>query len=951
MKKILVASILLVLAVIVIACSPTGPTEDPDDNTPTSVSLDVLSTPYAVGTHTLSATVLPALVDQSVVFSLVGTYEDVSLTDNILTIESTVLDGLKVSIRAVSTINPLVRDTKVITVTNPTPPPTEISTETQLREMSLRGNYILVNDIELTEPWIPLGVPENEDTGETGQGFTGTLDGNGYKITNFNTAPGGYNKGFFYLIENTGIIKNLGFESGYDIEEGVKAQAWSAVVAGSNKGLISNVYTNVRMETVGVPGASLVGSNYGTIEHTFSIGPVIIGEGSHGSGLVNSTGTGTITSSFVLDTTVTSAIGYNRQQNPDIQKSDNWMKTKQNYIDAGFSEDIWYIVDGMFPVLKNPNFVAPTPEVFVLITNTESYLNYNEPSERELQITYSIANATNNEVLIELLGDTTGITLTETGLIILSADVVDGQEFSVRVSSIEDPTKFDQKTFVVNNPDGSSYVEIYSINDLTNLANSNNPADLLKNYRLMNDIDLGSAWWNVAIAKSSETGFNGIFDGNGYSLLNFAGGDAQNKFGIFHHIGEYGIVRNLNIELRSQRMYVGSESAVLAHQNDGLIENVFVRGELMSTASTLAGLVYNNTGTIQHIISLVILMPNESLTTRGLLGGIAFTNTGTITNTYVDKTVTGVESLTGSANTLLDQFVVTTTFLQNELSEELFDQNVWHFESGMYPSLKKGIYVEPVSTIYIKTESELRALTDNPTQQTLNLTYVLMNDIYLTEEVLGEGNYWTKPIGNDTIRFNGIFDGNGFTIYNVKNNSSYTASGFGFFGTIGENGIVRNLILDTNGILHVGTNSAVFAQYNYGIIENTMTFGEIRNTVGTRWISGFIRVNNGIIRNSIASVIISHSDGSSIRGAFTLDTASSGTFENAIYNTEIAGSSTMPGLTTGVVKFFPSGSNNTYIVDYNTAYFTTAANFSTWDSNIWQITDGEYITLKTNITA
>ena len=74
------------------------------------------------------------------------------------------------------------------------------------------------------------------------------------------------------------------------------------------------------METVGVPGASLVGSNYGTIEHTFSIGPVIIGEGSHGSGLVNSTGTGTITSSFVLDTTVTSAIGYNRQQNPDIQK-------------------------------------------------------------------------------------------------------------------------------------------------------------------------------------------------------------------------------------------------------------------------------------------------------------------------------------------------------------------------------------------------------------------------------------------------------------------------------------------------------------------------------------------------------------------------------------------------------------------------------------------------------
>jgi len=953
MKKILLSSLVLLLGIILMACTPPDNTDDPDDepdDTPTSLVLNVLSTPYAVGTHTLSASVLPATAVQTVTFSLVGVYEDVSISGNTLTIASTVLNGLEVTIRAVSTVNPLIRDTKTITVTNPTPPPIEISTEEQLRSISLRGNYILVNDIELTSPWIPLGTPENEEIGEPGEGFSGTLDGNGYKITNLTTAEGGYNKGFFYLIEMHGVVKNIGFESGMEPEDGVKAQAWSAVVTGSNRGLISNVYTNVRVVTSGVPGASLVGSNYGVIEYSYTIGPVVIGSGSHGSGIVNSTGSGTITASYVLNTSVTSAVGYNRQQNLNIQKSENWMKTRQNYVDAGWSEDIWYLLDGQYPMLKNPDFVAPTPDVFVLITNTEQFLNYNEPTERQLQITYQISHATNNAVTIELLEAVDGITMTSEGLVTLSADVLDGAEFTVVITSIEDPTKSDQKTFVVNNPDGTAYVEITSLEELLSLANSTNPADMLRNYRLMNDIDLGTAWWNASIGKNSDAGFNGVFDGNGYSLLNWAGGDAQANFGIFSRIGQFGIVRNLDIQIRSQRMYVGATSAVLAHRNDGLIENVMIRGELMSTAATLAGFVYNNTGTIQNSISLVVLMPNESLTIRGILGGIAYLNTGTIHNVYVDGDVTSVESITGTSNTTLDQYVVTTSFLQNELSSELFDALVWTFEVGQYPSLQGGIYVEPVSTIYITTEAQLRELANNPSAQSMGLTYILMNDIYLTEEVTSEGMYWTKPIGTDALRFNGIFDGNGFTIYNVKN-AYNTSSNFGFFGYIGANGVVQNLILDTNGILYTGTNSAVFAQYNFGLIQNVMTFGEIRNTVSTRYVAGFIRQNNGVIQNAIASVIISHNEGANVRGAFAVSTSGTGTFENAIYNTEIAASSDMSGLSTGIVKFYPSGSNNNFTDNKMTEYFTKASNFEGWDSTIWLIVDGAYITLQKNITA
>lgn len=951
MKKKILSILTLLLVTILVACGPTvdDHEDDNDDDKPVSVSLTIDSSTFEVGTHTLTAEVLPAEADQSVIFSLVGFYEDITLEDNKLTITSNVIDGSSVTIKVISAQNPLISDQKTFTISNPTPPPIEISTEEQLRNINLRNNYVLVNDIELTEIWIPLGIPENEDAGIPGEGFSGTFDGQGFKITNITTGPGGYNKGFFNLIETHGVVKNVGFESGMGPEDGIKAQAWSAVVAGSNHGLISNVYTNVRMEVAGVPGASLVGSNYGTIEYSYTIGPVITGSGAHGSGIANSGSEGNIISSFVLDTSVNAAIGYNKQQDPNIQKSENWMKSKQNYIDAGWDEDIWYLSDGHYPILRNSEFVEPEPEIFIYITNSEEFINYNNPEERQLQITYQLSNTDNLAVTFELLEPKLGVTLSEDGLITLSGDVLDNTEFTVRVTSVADDTKFDEKTFIVNNPDGSSYIEISSLDELIALANSNNPADMSKNYILTNDIDLGSAWWNKDIGRGFEDGFNGIFDGNGYSLFNWAGGDGQNAFGIFHHIGQFGIVRNLNIELRAQRMYVNAESAVLTHKNDGLIENIKLQGELMSLTSNLAGVAYFNNGTIKNVISLVKLLPNESSSNHSTIGGIVFENTGTILHAYVDGDVTGIEQLTKDPNPALDSYVVSTAFLQNELTYDIFDEDIWRLEAGMYPELISDTAVIPTDTIYITTEAELRALQQDQTLQSLSLTYILMNDIYLTEETEGSGMYWTTPIGSDTLRFNGVFDGNGFTIYNVKN-AYNTNANFGFFGYIGENGIVQNLILDTNGTLHTGTNSAVFAQYNYGLIQNVMTFGEIENTVGSRYVSGFIRQNNGVIKNAIASVIISHDETDRVRGAFAVSTSGTGSFENAIYNAEVAGSSQMEGVSTGPLKFYPSGSNNDYIVDYDTNYFKDALNFEDWDSSIWLIVDGEHITLQPNIT-
>lgn len=949
MKKVFTLLLAFIFVGLMVACAPEEQKSEIEDNSPVSVTLNLEGEILLVGTHELTATVLPTNADQSVIYTLVGNYEDVKLEVDKLIVSDTVANGLEVIVKVASKINPLVNSQKKYTISNPTPPAIEISNEEQLRNISLRGNYILINDIELSSNWIPLGIPENEETGEKGEGFSGVLDGNGYKITNLNTAEGGYNKGFFNLITAEGVVKNIGFESGFDKTNGIKAQAWSAVVAGSNHGKISNVYTNVRMEVVGIPGASLVGSNYGVIEYSYTIGEVFTGGGTHGSGLVNSGSEGTIISSYVLNTTVSGAFGYNKQQDLNIQKSETWMKTKQNYLDEGWNEEIWYLVDGNYPLLRNSDFIEPTPEVFVLITNGEEFLDYTDEMQRLLQITYLISNANNEEVLFELLEPVDGVTINSNGLISLTADVLDNTKITVIVTSVEDNMVFDSITIVINNPDGESFIEINSIEDLVTLANSNNTTDLKKNYRLMNNIDLGAGWWNKPIGKNQNSTFEGIFDGNGYSLLNFAGGDAANDYGIFYHIGQYGIVRNLNVEIRTHRFYVGSSSAVLAHKNDGLIENVMIQGEIMSTNATVAGIIYNNTGIIRNVISLVTLLPNESSSVKGVTSGIAHINSGSIIHAYVDKDITSIEHITSIVNEELDKYIVTTDYIKNSLTSEVFNEEIWLLEAGNYPKLKPGSNMPEESTIYITSEEQLRDLVNDPTERKMGLTYILMNDIYLSEEVEGSEMYWTKSIGTDTLRFNGVFDGNGFTIFNVKNEYNTNAN-FGFFGYIGEQGIVQNLILDTNGVLHVGTNSAVFVQYNYGIIQNVMTFGEIENTTNTRYISGFVRYNHGLIKNAIASVIISHDSDANVRGAFAVSTSGTGTFENALYNHEVAGSSTMSGLSTGPVKFFPSGSNNSHLVDYSTTYYETAENFTDWDSGVWLIVEGQHITLQHNIT-
>ncbi len=106
--------------------------------------------------------------------------------------------------------------------------PQGVATVAQLRGIS-NGAYALENDIDLQgEEWTPLAS------------FSGTLDGKGYRIYNFQLQQSQDNLGF--IAQNSGTVKNVIFENVTLTVRGDKSSA--GIVAGKNTGTIDHCTVN-----------------------------------------------------------------------------------------------------------------------------------------------------------------------------------------------------------------------------------------------------------------------------------------------------------------------------------------------------------------------------------------------------------------------------------------------------------------------------------------------------------------------------------------------------------------------------------------------------------------------------------------------------------------------------------------------------------------------------------
>ncbi|GEM_PF-2795930 len=185
--------------------------------------------------------------------------------------------------------------------------PYQISTCLELQEMKNdpSANYILVNDIDCSDTvnWNPERWVGNTGFDPVGRGatpFSGTLDGQGYKITNLyiyrmETNVGERKRfGLFGYTTGSAQIKNVGLENAQ-----VAGNTEVGGLVGNNAGTITNSYVtgNISGATSGSQymAGGLVGTNSGTITNSYA--STNVRAGGYVGGLTGYLGGGSVSSS------------------------------------------------------------------------------------------------------------------------------------------------------------------------------------------------------------------------------------------------------------------------------------------------------------------------------------------------------------------------------------------------------------------------------------------------------------------------------------------------------------------------------------------------------------------------------------------------------------------------------------------------------------------------------
>ncbi len=175
--------------------------------------------------------------------------------------------------------------------------PYQISTCLELQDMDtdLDANYILVDDIDCsaTSGWnTGAGF---EPVGNSGTPFVGTLDGQGFVISDlFINTDALIRIGLFGQTSAAFEVHDIGLED-VDITTASTISRAGALV-GINAGTISRSYSTGVFDTANVQTGGLVGANSGTISDSYSRASIVNIE-ERGAGLT-STNTGTIVRSY-----------------------------------------------------------------------------------------------------------------------------------------------------------------------------------------------------------------------------------------------------------------------------------------------------------------------------------------------------------------------------------------------------------------------------------------------------------------------------------------------------------------------------------------------------------------------------------------------------------------------------------------------------------------------------
>ncbi|MGN0813428.1 MAG: hypothetical protein ACI4MQ_07970 [Candidatus Coproplasma sp.] len=234
---------------------------------------------------------------------------------------------------------------------------------------NMNYNYVLKDDIDLGANGKVIGVGDTSGY----VGFSGIFDGNGYTISWTNTISVGWNSGFIARVNEGGVIKNLGLQG---IVKGAIAGPIGLVY-----GTVENCFFDVDVEAInanqayGTGIAALCGN--GIFKNSIAVGTVT-GLTTCTSGVYGKTHDGgkevNATNCYALSGTVTSEANV---------LTDEQMKTASTF--EGWDTSVWYITNGVYPMLKYAGFEAPT----AIAINNETTVGSNIDLEIDATVTGS----------------------------------------------------------------------------------------------------------------------------------------------------------------------------------------------------------------------------------------------------------------------------------------------------------------------------------------------------------------------------------------------------------------------------------------------------------------------------------------------------------------------------------------------------------------------------------
>lgn len=218
---------------------------------------------------------------------------------------------------------------------------------------------------------------------------------------------------------------------------------------------------------------------------------------------------------------------------------------------------------------------------------------------------------------------------------------------------------------------------INTVDDL--LAIENN---LSGSYRLGADIDLSGIEWE-ALGEKNTNRFYGTLDGAGHTIYNMSNSASEDaRLGIFAHIGNTGVVKNLTLEGTVSES--GAWAGSICVDNDGTISNCLVNLDIKSPkGGHIGGIACNNNVGAKTENCIVISKIAGGYWDGGLFVG----NYGTIVNCFTLTANVSNGQVIGNSPNQNTECAKTEAELKQASLYTNFDKSIWCIIDGYIPTL------------------------------------------------------------------------------------------------------------------------------------------------------------------------------------------------------------------------------------------------------------------------